>query len=57
MSKKYYEPMNARPWVQGCHANRDGDCGWEGCPQLRDDEPKLSGRHCPLDPPTVTGEP
>lgn len=32
-----------------CHADRDGDCMWEGCPQLRDGEPKKSGRHCPLD--------
>lgn len=32
-----------------CHADRDGDCDWEGCPQLRDGEPKKSGRHCPLD--------
>lgn len=33
----------------GCHAGRDGDCDWPECPQLRDDEPHRSGRHCPLD--------
>lgn len=32
-----------------CHAQKDGDCFWKDCPQLRDDEPKKSGRHCPLD--------
>jgi transcriptional regulator with XRE-family HTH domain len=33
----------------GCHADRDGDCRWAECPQLRDDEPATSSRHCPLD--------
>jgi hypothetical protein len=32
-----------------CHAHKDGDCAWQHCPQLRDDEPKATGRHCPLD--------
>lgn len=32
-----------------CRSDRDGDCDWEGCPQLRDGEPAKSGRHCPLD--------
>lgn len=32
-----------------CHSAKDGECFWEHCPQLRDDEPKRSGRHCPLD--------
>ncbi len=32
-----------------CHANRDGECDWKDCPQLRDGEPPKSGRHCPLD--------
>ena len=27
----------------------DGECTWEGCPQIRDGEPETSGRHCPLD--------
>jgi hypothetical protein len=34
-----------------CHADDDGDCVWSGCPQLRDDEPRRSGRHCPRDLP------
>lgn len=32
-----------------CHGGRDGDCFWKHCPQLRDNEPEQSGRHCPLD--------
>lgn len=32
-----------------CQSDDDGDCDWEGCPQLRDNEPTRSGRHCPLD--------
>lgn len=32
-----------------CHAGMDGECFWPDCPQLRDGEPKKSGRHCPLD--------
>lgn len=32
-----------------CHADSDGDCEWSECPQLRDGEPKATGRHCPLD--------
>jgi len=32
-----------------CHAGKDGECSWEGCPQLKDKEPAKSGRHCPLD--------
>jgi hypothetical protein len=34
---------------ESCHAHRDGECLWERCPQIRDGEPKASGRHCPLD--------
>jgi len=33
--------------VDHCHADRDGDCTWEHCPQLRDGEPARSGRSCP----------
>jgi hypothetical protein len=33
----------------GCHAGSDGDCTWRDCPQKRDGEPELNGRHCPLD--------
>ncbi|ALY10504.1 hypothetical protein SEA_BOSSLADY_47 [Arthrobacter phage BossLady] len=38
-------------WQSGtaCHAGMDGDCSWAQCPQLRDNEPRHSGRHCPLD--------
>lgn len=32
-----------------CHAGRDGECHWRRCPQLRDNEPNATGRHCPLD--------
>ena len=32
-----------------CRSGGDGDCVWKHCPQLRDGEPKKSGRHCPLD--------
>lgn len=32
-----------------CHAEGDGECHWRRCPQLRDNEPYHSGRHCPLD--------
>lgn len=32
-----------------CQSGRDGECGWVHCPQLRDGEPKATGRHCPID--------
>ena len=32
-----------------CQSGRDGDCNWAACPQLRDNEPATTGRHCPLD--------
>jgi len=32
-----------------CHSDRDGDCFHKDCPQLRDNEPHKTGRHCPLD--------
>lgn len=32
-----------------CAAGRDGECGHAQCPQLRDGEPRATGRHCPLD--------
>lgn len=35
--------------VESCHASRDGDCSWSACPQLRDNEPHSTGRHCPID--------
>lgn len=36
-------------WGTYCQSQRDGDCNWIDCPQLRDDEPRRSGRHCPID--------
>jgi len=35
--------------ITHCQADCDGDCAWEHCPQLRDNEPFATGRHCPLD--------
>jgi hypothetical protein len=32
-----------------CAADRDGECAHSDCPQMRDGEPRTSGRHCPLD--------
>ena len=34
-----------------CMADDDGDCNtdWPGCPQIRDNEPAATGRHCPRD--------
>lgn len=32
-----------------CKADRDGECTDKKCPQLRDNEPYQTGRHCPLD--------
>lgn len=40
--QKAYQPRR-------CRAHADGDCTWSECPQLRDDEPHRTGRHCPLD--------
>ena len=34
---------------ESCHAGTDGDCEWTECPQLKDNEPQLTGRWCPLD--------
>lgn len=31
-----------------CHAHNDGDCFWDKCPQLENNEPSLTGRSCPL---------
>lgn len=32
-----------------CRADDDGDCKYTLCPQLRDNEPAATGRHCPFD--------
>jgi hypothetical protein len=34
--------------VEICHGQKDGECHWEQCPQLRDSEPAATGRGCPL---------
>lgn len=41
-------PMVAPPLTR-CAAGRDGECINHQCPQLRDGEPRSTGRHCPLD--------
>ena len=41
---QYYYDKGTR-----CRASEDGDCDWPECPQILDDEPHRSGRHCPLD--------
>lgn len=35
--------------VTRCQADDDGECSYDGCPQIRDGEPTKSGRHCPRD--------
>jgi len=35
--------------LTSCAAGKDGECAHKHCPQLRDNEPHKSGRHCPLD--------
>lgn len=37
------------PELGTCHADRDGDCAWKDCPQIRYSVPLRSRRHCPLD--------
>lgn len=32
-----------------CKAGQDGDCNHPLCPQIRDNEPETTGRHCPID--------
>lgn len=35
--------------LEHCAAGKDGECYHRQCPQIRDNEPEHSGRHCPLD--------
>ena len=42
------QPAEKKPLVR-CAASRDGDCTHPECPQLRDNEPHATGRHCPID--------
>lgn len=39
--------LEAAPLAR-CAADDDGDCNHAQCPQVRDGEPKRSGRSCPL---------
>lgn len=48
-SHNHQDHALAKPKCPQCHADGDGDCTWKHCPQLRDGEPKKSGRHCPYD--------
>ena len=42
-------PVDLQLYVERCHGSRDGECVAPSCPQLRDNEPAATGRHCPLD--------
>lgn len=46
MSRKHGKEDGESP---RCHADRDGDCTWRLCPQLKDHEPARTDRDCPLD--------
>lgn len=46
--KDFKPPKPERP-LTGCAAGRDGECRHSQCPQLRDNEPAATGRHCPPD--------
>ena len=35
--------------LEHCAAGKDGECYHRQCPQIRDNEPEHSSRHCPLD--------
>ncbi|EOI6389850.1 hypothetical protein ACMU9O_000880 [Yersinia enterocolitica] len=41
-------PQSENP-LERCAAGRDGECHHKDCPQLRDNEPMATGRHCPID--------
>ncbi|WP_439572607.1 DUF5131 family protein [Phreatobacter sp.] len=41
--------LDLQRFMERCHASRDGECFAASCPQLRDGEPRRSGRHCPID--------
>ena len=47
--KKEAEDAAIRVPLERCAANIDGDCCHSQCPQIRDNEPETTGRHCPLD--------
>ncbi|HFT5239514.1 TPA: hypothetical protein ACGTP8_000247 [Yersinia enterocolitica] len=41
-------PPSEEP-LERCAAARDGECHHKDCPQIRDNEPTATGRHCPID--------
>ena len=43
------EPSPGAKVIAQCQAGNDGECVHKSCPQLRDNEPLKTGRHCPLD--------
>jgi hypothetical protein len=49
MEEIHYRQSDRR--MTRCHSDDDGYCTHEDCPQLRDNEPYKTGRHCPLDNP------
>jgi len=49
MKETQPEAKSALKGEAHCHAGSDGECHWEGCPQIKDNEPHKTGRHCPLD--------
>lgn len=40
--------IKAEQQITKCMSDRDGDCYHAQCPQLKDNEPKTTGRNCPL---------
>jgi hypothetical protein len=49
LPQQRYDPQ--RRILTRCQADDDGMCEWLTCPQLRDGEPRRTGRHCPWDLP------
>ncbi len=49
MTIPWGHPLQQAYQPRQCRGHEDGECFWSECPQLRDGEPRKSGRHCPLD--------
>lgn len=49
LTKEKYSAVRIYYGQGECRAGSDGDCAWVKCPQLRDNEPATTGRHCPMD--------
>lgn len=47
LPKFRYDP--SQRCMTRCQCDDDGYCDYVNCPQLKDNEPKTTGRHCPLD--------